>query len=215
MADYYQVLGVPRSATADEIRRAYMRLARERHPDRFPEGPERQAADEAFQITTAAFNTLINDRSRREYDQEVDRPRAAAPQEIARSSCERGFEHLEQKQYHEAVQLFRIAVAHDPDMARAHGGLALALSRNPHWIHEAVHEAEEAVRLEPRTAAWHGQLAQLLLGQGLRLRARRSAEAALAIDPHEPRSAQVMDELGPSDSPPEDGGGLLGRLRRR
>ncbi|HEV3365094.1 MAG TPA: DnaJ domain-containing protein, partial [Acidimicrobiia bacterium] len=37
-ADYYDILGVPDTATADDIIRAYRRLAREHHPDRNPAG---------------------------------------------------------------------------------------------------------------------------------------------------------------------------------
>jgi curved DNA-binding protein CbpA len=215
MSDYYQVLGVPRTAKTDEIRQAYLRLARERHPDRFPEGPERQQAHELFQHATAAFNTLMNERARREYDQEMQRPRAVGPEEMARVACENGFHCLENKQYHEAVELFRAAVTHAPGMARAHAGLATALARNPHWVREAVHEAEEAARLEPRVAAWHALLADLFLSQGMRLRAHRAAETALALDPGDARAQRVFDESGPTEPPPEEGGGLLGRLRRR
>ena len=42
MADYYEVLGVPKSATAGDIRAAYVRLAKERHPDRFRDPVEKQ-----------------------------------------------------------------------------------------------------------------------------------------------------------------------------
>ena len=75
MANYYDVLGVGRTASAQEVRSAYTRLARERHPDRFSDPIEKERASEFFKDLTAAFNTLSNDKGRREYDQSLPRPR--------------------------------------------------------------------------------------------------------------------------------------------
>jgi curved DNA-binding protein CbpA len=217
MADYYEILGVARTASTSEVRQAYARLARDRHPDRYADPGERARAQEFFKDATAAFNTLINEKSRREYDADLERPRAAAPEEIARTAYERGVHQLEAKNFHEAVELMRSAVKHAPEQARYRAGLAAALSRNPHWVREAIQEIEEAIRLEPRVASHHAQLAEMLLSQGLKLRARRAAEAALRLNPQEPRARHVLAETeseGPSGAGGE-GGGLRSLLRRK
>src|SRR5436309_1718341 len=64
--DYYEVLGVSRGATVEEIKRAYRKLARQYHPDRNP--GDKQAA-EKFKEIQDAYQTL-NDKSKRaRYDQ--------------------------------------------------------------------------------------------------------------------------------------------------
>src|ERR671930_157976 len=114
MADYYDILGVARTASPSEVRQAYARLARDRHPDRYADPDERARAQDFFKDVTAAFNTLVNEKSRREYDASLDRPQVAAPEEIARSAYERGLQQLEAKNFHEAVELMRSAVKHAP-----------------------------------------------------------------------------------------------------
>jgi DnaJ-class molecular chaperone len=63
--DYYQTLGVPRTASAEDIRKAYRELARKYHPDLHPDD---DSAKEKFKQLQAAFDVL-NDQSKREmYD---------------------------------------------------------------------------------------------------------------------------------------------------
>ena len=62
--DYYEVLGVPRDADSEDIRRAYRKLARENHPD-INKDP---AAEDRFKEISEAYEVLRDDERRRQYD---------------------------------------------------------------------------------------------------------------------------------------------------
>ena len=63
--DYYQILGVPRSATAAEIKKAYRKLARVHHPDR---NPGNKAAERKFEDLNEANEVLSDPEKRKQYD---------------------------------------------------------------------------------------------------------------------------------------------------
>jgi chaperone protein DnaJ len=64
--DYYQILEVPRTASADDIKKAFRKLARKHHPD---VNPGNKAAEERFKQLNTAFEVLSDPRKRKLYDE--------------------------------------------------------------------------------------------------------------------------------------------------
>jgi curved DNA-binding protein CbpA len=199
MADYYQLLGVTPQASAVEIRKAYALLAREKHPDRFQDPAQKQAAQKAFQEITTAFNALSNPKSRQEYDAARDKPVPRTPEEIATDAFERSQAALEAGQLDEAVTLLHTAVHHAPGQVAYQLALGRALGRVtgvPQAAREAVQVLERVTQLAPQNAAGFAELAVVLARQGLKLRAQKALEAALRIAPRDARIARLAAELG-------------------
>ncbi|MCO4792904.1 MAG: molecular chaperone DnaJ [Bacteriovoracaceae bacterium] len=64
--DYYEVLGVEKSSSKDEVKKAYRKLAMKYHPDRNPDNPEAEAK---FKEASEAADVLLNEEKKQKYDQ--------------------------------------------------------------------------------------------------------------------------------------------------
>jgi len=74
MRDHYEALGVPRAATAQEIKKAYRALALKFHPDK---NPGNRKAEERFKELAGAYEVLSKPNLRREYDEALANPARA------------------------------------------------------------------------------------------------------------------------------------------
>ena len=63
--DYYEVLGVPKTASEDEIKKSYRKLARQFHPDR---NPGDKQAESRFKEVQDAYDILSDKKKREQYD---------------------------------------------------------------------------------------------------------------------------------------------------
>jgi DnaJ-class molecular chaperone len=68
--DYYEILGIIRTANADQIRSAFHRFAREHHPDNFVDSPEEsERHTELYRHGSEAYRVLLDPMKRKLYDE--------------------------------------------------------------------------------------------------------------------------------------------------
>jgi len=79
--DYYQILEVPRDASEKDVKRAYHRLAREKHPDKGTTPEQIRQLQEGFALISTAYNTLKDKEKRAEYDNRRRKEEAGRMQE--------------------------------------------------------------------------------------------------------------------------------------
>lgn len=102
--DLYQLLGVPRSASDDEVKKAYRRLARKHHPD---VNPGDKAAEDKFKKLSAAFEVLGDPKKRKLYD------------EFGEDAAKIGFDEKKAEQY----RAYRAAASSPGSRGYGRGGI--------------------------------------------------------------------------------------------
>jgi len=181
--NYYEVLGVERSASESEIRDKFRKLARERHPDRY-RGTEKAEAERKFQTLTEAMNVLTDPARRKVHDADISGAgnRQSEPGQLSKIYMSKGIKAYRESDFDTARENFDMAVKHNPQDAKAFHYLALASAKNPSMMRQAVQAIETAVQREPYNPVFLKDAGLLCKRAGLSAKAERYLDEALKWD---------------------------------
>ena len=209
--NYYEVLGVERSATEQEIRDRFRKLARENHPDRY-RGPDKAEAERKFQVLTEAVNILTNSAKRKQHDSEIGPGSKQQGQvdyaQIAKAYLAKGVKAYKEGDWKGAYENFDMAAKHNAQDAKAFHYLALAAARIPAYTRQAVQAIETAVQLEPMNALYLKDAGLLSKRAGLVAKAERYLKESLEWDASNVEVQTALAELREGKEAKEAGKGF-------
>jgi len=216
--DHYQLLGVERTATVQQIKKAYFRLAKAYHPDRHFDpamADLKDTLDTLFDRIHKAYEALSDQATRAEYELELQRQKAAAQQQAAQGEFEEkhaeeyvenyaekavraeeqfnnGMKDFKMGNFWGAVEAFTWATRLDPLKPPYFFYLGICLANIPRRKHEAEEHLQKAVELDPTKAEYHLELSNLYLRAGLKSKALGVLSAA---QNHLPTSQKVTEAI--------------------
>jgi curved DNA-binding protein CbpA len=203
---HYQLLGLTPESDADTIKRAYIALAKEFHPDRFfrPEFEDLQEkVNTIFMRINEVYTTLHNPAARDEYDRTVLRVKAPAARvqqpppdsRIAHEQFAKGVALLDAGDVWSAIQALRWAVNLSPQNPRYHTWLGVALTRTKKRLHEAEEHCKTAIALDYNNADYYVHLGQVYRTGHLFDKAKKQFETALRLDPRHQGALRGIREI--------------------
>ncbi len=214
--NFYDVLGVDRSATEQVIRDKFRQLARENHPDRY-RGPDKAEAERKFQTLTEAVNVLTNPVRRKQHDVEVGvggaKPTTDLTQ-VAKVYLAKGTKAFQEGKLREAYENLDMAVKHNPNDPKALFALARVASRSPAWYRQAVQAIEAAVQREPMNPQYLKEAGLICKKAGLPAKAERYLDEALKWDKENVEIQNALAELRQGKGETKDSGKGHGLFRK-
>jgi curved DNA-binding protein CbpA len=189
--DYYAILGVEENATAQEVKKAYLKLAKQLHPDRHPNDPEQRArAQREFARVTRAHDMISDDERRAEYNAVRILKKKKEQEELESTKIDFDLSSEEIK-----------AITSPRQSGQNLTGLAADETINVKWANkhllradellkrrryqEAETAMKEAIRLCPKEPRYHNKLAEIYHARGWNTLAMTEVQTALRIDPRD------------------------------
>jgi curved DNA-binding protein CbpA len=201
-SNYYQVLGLAKDASEEDIKKAYFLLARKFHPDRFPRSlspQHRTLVEEVFDSITKAYRTLTSQETRKSYD--LKTPAARAP-ESGRDFLKKADHKFRQAKtlytqgrYEDAIILLEEVVRLNRKKGAYFLLLALSEAKIPSMLKKAEADFLKAIELEPWNPESYVGLGMLYRQEGLSLKATKLFQKALEYDDDHEIARRELDAL--------------------
>ena len=99
----YEVLGVPRNASNDEIKKAYRQLCKKYHPDSYVDNPLADLAEEKFKEVQAAYDQIMKEREGGGYSYSTSGQTQSSSQETVELQAARNY--INNRRFHEALNV--------------------------------------------------------------------------------------------------------------
>jgi curved DNA-binding protein CbpA len=192
--DYYTILQIPKTARPDEIKKAYLKLARDNHPDRFTDPEERLEADRRFQAITEAYNQLRDEKLRHEYDKSLQK-QTRTPEEEARLYYKNGELREQSRDFENALRFYYEAMRLKPDELEYVLAAGRVLMMDKSKYRQAADLYTRAMETHPDAPEPHVELGGVYSKSGMLSRAKRVYEGALAKWPHHPELKRRLAEV--------------------
>jgi curved DNA-binding protein CbpA len=209
---FYDILGVDPKAEDDELKHAYLRLAKSFHPDRFHSqgGELLKRIQNAFTEIAQAHETLKNLDTREMYDYRMRKElaerekreaagggddRETMDKERAAENFETGFSLLMDEDAEQAIPFLARAAHFAPKNPRYRAYYGKALSSDESQRHKAEAEIQAAVRLDPNNPTFRLVLAEFFIQFNLLKRAEGELNRLLAIFPSNRDALDMLAKL--------------------
>ncbi|PZM82713.1 MAG: hypothetical protein DKT66_12015 [Candidatus Melainabacteria bacterium] len=190
--DYYAVLGIEESASQEEIRKAYLALAKKLHPDRFPNDPEKRLLAQSEFAKVSRAHDVVSDAERRA---EYDAVRLLTRKRHSQNNLSAISPDITEDADGQPVEVplnstgnFMIGGNETEEeninikWANKHLSRADDLFRRRNYK-EAETALKEAIRLVPTDPRYHNKLAEVYLARGWKTLAMTEVQSALRNDP--------------------------------
>lgn len=202
---YYQILSVERNASESDIKKAYMRMIKDFHPDKHYYTPDKdfiQNLHSFLLYLNKVYDVLMDKNKREDYDKECEykaNKSGANNEALAKEHFEKALEELKIKEYWRAAEFFKIAARLAPHNTTYWKHLALVLMKIPKKLKEAEEVLLKTIELEPKNSDNYVTLAQFYIKGKMKVRAKKAFEQALRIDPINRDARQGLKSLTEED----------------